>query len=63
MQLARQRATALLEMSKRSDAEFKARLEAMAQMWLALALIDEQLCGWAADQTENLAGARQRCDH
>jgi hypothetical protein len=51
MQLARQRALMLLEISN-SSPEFRARLAAMAEMWLSLAVIDEQLCGWAAAETE-----------
>jgi hypothetical protein len=42
----------LLEILKRSSPEFRARLEAMAEMWLSLAVIDEQFSGWAADETE-----------
>jgi hypothetical protein len=52
MRFARQRALTLQVISKRSDPEFKARLEATAAMWLSLAVIDEQLSGWAADETE-----------
>ena len=52
MQLARQRALMLLEISKRAAPEFRAQLEAMAQMWLSLAVIDEQFSDWAADESE-----------
>jgi hypothetical protein len=52
MQLARQRALMLLEISKRASPEFRAQLEAMAQMWLSLAVIDEQFSDWAADESE-----------
>jgi hypothetical protein len=43
MQLARQRALMLLEMSKRASPELRDRLVVVAEMWLSLAIIDDQL--------------------
>jgi hypothetical protein len=52
MQLARHSALMLLEISTRTDPEFKVRLEAVAQMWLSLTIINEQFSSCAADGTE-----------
>jgi hypothetical protein len=52
MQLVRQRALMPYETSKRAFPEFRAQLEAMARIWLSLAVIDEQFSDWAADESE-----------
>jgi hypothetical protein len=50
MQLARQRALMLLEISKRASPDFRDRLVLIAEMWLSLAIIDDQLSTWTADE-------------